>query len=97
MATDLPLTSWLKLLTGHVPITGPMSHSKCAQQQKSSQLESRDIRRPWGGCVLSPAPGLSITGDDATPEFLAAHGTETDHLVSIQRDWSEVSERESSL
>lgn len=39
---------------------------------------------------------LSIVGDDAIPEFLTVQGTDTHHLVSIQCDCSEVSERERS-
>lgn len=36
-------------------------------------------------------------GHDAIPEFLTVWGTETNHLVSIQCDWSEVSKYERSL
>lgn len=42
VAIYLPLTSWLKSLIEHIPITGPMNHSRCVQRQTLSQLESKD-------------------------------------------------------
>lgn len=80
------------------PISSPKNHSKYVQQQRHLSWNLETPLRPWRGGVYSHLfPGLGIMGDDAISELLTACGTETNHLVSIQHDWSEVTKHEGSL
>ena len=86
----------------HLPLTSPSLVLWTTASVFSSKSHPRwnlepSLRSWWGGDLSSPVPRPQHHGPWPISEFQTACGTETNHLVSIQYDWSEVLKHERSL